>query len=402
MLDLNKFTVYVVGGYVRDRLLGLDPQDHDFVVIGATPEDMLQAGFSQVGADFPVFLEPKTGDEYALARTERKSGPGYHGFDVDFSTEVTLEEDLFRRDLTINAMARQVLSWNEEGHAHLSDDIVDPFNGQQDLANKLLNPVSKHFKDDPVRVLRACRFRARYGFSFSKNFLDQGTELAINGELYNLTAERVWAETWKALHEPNPFAFFESLTNVNGLVKIFEVLDEATLVDPQCVNDPDIRLMMLTSSMTPTQCAKFFDDLKAPVQAKNRSVNLTKAIRLVAPYEGETNAWTPELLMQVLEAFNLFRDPLALPDIKCVLFRLRNRMLSPRLIKQAFLSVRDISFADLSEDEQANLKGKEISDRIREYRVHDLSIILDVFYKLANPRKTRKTARTRKSMKINK
>lgn len=143
--------IYLVGGAVRDRLLGLKVVDHDHVVVGATPEQMLAKGFKEVGKDFPVYLHPKTGEEYALARTERKSGKGYKGFNVDFSPDITLEQDLIRRDLTINAMAQ-----DENG------EIIDPFNGQQDLSDKTLRHVSPAFAEDPLRVLRVARFAARF------------------------------------------------------------------------------------------------------------------------------------------------------------------------------------------------------------------------------------------------
>ena len=184
--------VYIVGGYVRDRLLGREGKDHDFVVVGATTQMMLEAGFKQVGADFPVFLNT-VGDEYALARTERKIGKGYHGFETEFGTNVTLEDDLKRRDLTVNSMAREVLGWNELGHAKLSDDIIDPFNGQKHLHNGMIKHTSKAFAEDPVRVLRVARFRARYNFNVAKSTKNLMTKMVDAGEVDHLTPERVWS-----------------------------------------------------------------------------------------------------------------------------------------------------------------------------------------------------------------
>lgn len=208
-LDLNKFKVYVVGGYVRDRLLGRDPKDHDYVVVGATPSDMTAAGFSQVGAAFPVFLHPTSGDEYALARKERKVGVGYHGFECVFDPTVTIEEDLFRRDLTINAMARQVLGWNAEGHATLSDEIVDPYNGRADLKAGILRAVSTCFVEDPVRILRTARFAARYGFDVDPYTVQLMGDVAH--ELNDVPQERIWAEFEKGLMEKFPWLMFELL-----------------------------------------------------------------------------------------------------------------------------------------------------------------------------------------------
>lgn len=196
---------YLVGGAVRDELLGYAAKDKDYVVVGATTDQMLQCGFQSVGSDFPVFLHPETKDEYALARTERKSGRGYTGFTVDASTEVTLEEDLARRDLTINSMAM-----DECGN------VIDPFNGRGDLQKKLLRHTSEAFVEDPLRVLRIARFLARFGDQWSIHSDTQALMLQLkeSGELSHLVAERVWQETEKALAEKYPQLYFKAL---NGL-----------------------------------------------------------------------------------------------------------------------------------------------------------------------------------------
>jgi tRNA nucleotidyltransferase (CCA-adding enzyme) len=197
--------VYLVGGAVRDSLLGHQSKDKDYVVVGETPATLIALGYQPVGSDFPVFLHPKTKEEYALARTERKTGKGYIGFTVDASTSVTLEEDLARRDLTINSMAM-----DDQGN------IIDPFNGQADLKNKILRHTTAAFAEDPVRVLRIARFLARFGEQWS---IHPDTQALINklkesGELANLVPERVWNETEKALNEKHPQLFFQAL---NGL-----------------------------------------------------------------------------------------------------------------------------------------------------------------------------------------
>jgi tRNA nucleotidyltransferase (CCA-adding enzyme) len=214
MTNLNKtMDTYLVGGAVRDTLLGLTVKERDWVVIGETTESMVRRGFRPVGKDFPVFLHPKTHDEYALARTERKTAPGYKGFTVHASPEVTLEQDLIRRDLTINAMAMTA-----EGQ------IVDPDHGQHDLEQRLLRHVSPAFAEDPVRILRVARFAARYqhlGFALAEETRLLMESMVTAGEADHLVAERVWAELFKALNEKSPSAFFYTLKACAALEKIF-------------------------------------------------------------------------------------------------------------------------------------------------------------------------------------
>lgn len=209
--------IYLVGGAVRDKLLGLQPHEFDWVVVGSTPEEMLALGYQQVGKDFPVFLHPQTHDEYALARTERKTAPGYTGFAVHASKEVTLEEDLVRRDLTINAMAE-----DENG------GIIDPFNGRNDLDAGLLKHISPAFSEDPVRILRIARFAARYarwGFHVAHSTNALMRDMVNNGEVDALVPERVWAETEKALAEEHPERYFEVLRGCAALQRIFPEID---------------------------------------------------------------------------------------------------------------------------------------------------------------------------------
>lgn len=208
---------YLVGGAVRDRLLQRPVKDRDWVVVGATPDDLLAQGYQQVGADFPVFLHPETQEEYALARTERKSGQGYQGFVCDFSADVTLEDDLLRRDLTINAMAE-----TDDG------DIIDPYGGQQDLNDRLLRHVSPAFAEDPLRVLRVARFAARFadqGFTVAEETQALMRQMVSNGELEHLVAERVWNETQRALGEDHPEVYFQILRDCGALAVWFPELD---------------------------------------------------------------------------------------------------------------------------------------------------------------------------------
>lgn len=209
--------VYLVGGAVRDSLLGHPYQEKDYVVVGATPEHMLAQGFQPVGKDFPVFLHPETKEEYALARTERKSGKGYHGFQFFTDTTVSLEEDLIRRDLTINAIAM-----DQDGK------LYDPYGGQTDLENKTLRHVSKAFAEDPLRVLRVARFAARYsayGFHIAPETLQLMQTMAESGELDALTPERVWKETSRALLEDHADIYFQTLRDCGALKHLFPEID---------------------------------------------------------------------------------------------------------------------------------------------------------------------------------
>ncbi len=200
---------YLVGGAVRDELLGLQVDERDWVVVGSTPEEMLDKGYRQVGASFPVFLHPKTGEEYALARTEKKLGHGYHGFSVDFHAGVTLEEDLQRRDLTINAIAR-----DENGQ------LIDPYGGQRDIEQKVLRHVSEAFVEDPLRVLRVARFAARFvplGFRVHESTLALMAEITRSGELGHLAAERIWREIETAMASPAPSEFVNVMRQCGAL-----------------------------------------------------------------------------------------------------------------------------------------------------------------------------------------
>jgi tRNA nucleotidyltransferase (CCA-adding enzyme) len=220
--DISELDVYLVGGAVRDQLLNRAVKDHDYLVIGATVEQMLLLGFNQVGKDFPVFLHPKTKQEYALARTERKQGKGYTGFACYAEPDVTIEQDLLRRDLTVNAMAK-----SRDGL------IIDPYNGQKDLDNRILRHVSDAFIEDPLRVLRVARFAARYhhyGFTIAPETLELMTKISISGELLSLSAERVWLEMQRSLSEDdieqsNPEVFFQVLHQCQALKAIWPELD---------------------------------------------------------------------------------------------------------------------------------------------------------------------------------
>ncbi|ARU55706.1 tRNA nucleotidyltransferase [Oleiphilus messinensis] len=226
---------YLVGGAVRDKLLNIPVKDRDWVVVGATPEVLLASGYSQVGADFPVFLHPQTKEEYALARTERKKGKGYKGFECHAAPDVTLEDDLRRRDLTINAMAMDK-----------NGNITDPFQGQTDLQNRILRHVSEAFIEDPLRILRVARFAARFhhlGFTVADETMALMKEMVDTGEADHLVPERVWQETCRALGEPSPEVYFITLAACGALaVTMPELLG--------IINEPDWERDLILASKT--------------------------------------------------------------------------------------------------------------------------------------------------------
>ena len=223
---------YLVGGAVRDELLGYPVAERDWVVVGARPEDLLALGYQQVGKDFPVFLHPSTRDEYALARTERKQGHGYTGFTVHCDPTVTLEQDLLRRDLTVNAMALDT-----------DGSVIDPYGGRKDLEARLLRHVSEAFVEDPLRVLRTARFAARYahmGFSVAAETIALMAEIVNQGELAHLPAERIWVEFERALGERNPEVFVEVLRQCGALVELLPELEVLFGVPQPAEHHPEI------------------------------------------------------------------------------------------------------------------------------------------------------------------
>lgn len=240
--------IYKVGGAVRDALLGRPVYDNDWVVVGAMPDEMIAQGFKQVGKDFPVFLHPETHEEYALARKERKVAAGYHGFEFDTSKVVTLEDDLSRRDITINAMAE-----GENG------EIIDPFNGRADLEKKILRHVSPAFSEDPVRILRVARFAARFNFSIAEETNRLMREMVESGEVDALVPERVWAELSRALTEVQPVRFFEVLKECGALSKILPEIDRLFGVPQPKKYHPEIDTGIHTL-MVLEQAARLSDD----------------------------------------------------------------------------------------------------------------------------------------------
>jgi len=263
--------IYLVGGAVRDELLGLTVKDRDWVVVGASADELLEEGFRPVGRDFPVFIRPDTGEEYALARTERKSGHGYAGFQFHASPDVTLEDDLARRDLTINAMAR-----SDRG------ELIDPYGGLQDIAARKLRHVSDAFSEDPLRVLRVARFAARFaplGFEIADETLALMRQISQSGELEHLTTERVWQEFERALTTAQPLVFLEVLKQAEALARL---LPEFSQLDLTLAAPAIDRIKALDTSAE--SCFALLCELTLTTEADQRAQQIMQmAERLKAP-----------------------------------------------------------------------------------------------------------------------
>ncbi|MEE4659887.1 MAG: multifunctional CCA tRNA nucleotidyl transferase/2'3'-cyclic phosphodiesterase/2'nucleotidase/phosphatase [Halieaceae bacterium] len=292
---------FLVGGAVRDRLLGLDVQERDWVVVGATPKEMEALGFRQVGRDFPVFLHPETGEEYALARTERKRGHGHRGFEVHSDPGVTLEEDLRRRDLTINAMAE-----TDEG------TLIDPYDGQVDLAERCLRHVSDAFVEDPLRVLRVARFAARFahlGFTVADETLALMRRIADSGELLTLSAERLWSETLRALETDSPWVYLDVLERCGAtaaLLPEITSLDRARQALRRVVDangDSGLRFSAMLSGLAPEAAERVCLRLNAPRRFREL------ALLWVQQADALQRATTAEAVLGVLEQSDALRRP---------------------------------------------------------------------------------------------
>ena len=260
------YQVYLVGGAVRDALLELPVIDHDWVVTGATPEQLEEKGFQQVGKQFPVFLHPKSKEEYALARKEKKQGEGYTGFSCDFSPDISLEEDLERRDLTINAIAQ-----DQDG------SLIDPFNGQADLLNRVFRHVSDAFVEDPLRVLRVARFAARFhhfGFTIAAETMSLMQTISASGELATLSAERIWKELEKALNTRHADVFFSVLKEANALETLFPefIWEDSNQVLIDTINQieltPAQRWAILCKDTSLAQLTQLHQRIRCPNQFK--------------------------------------------------------------------------------------------------------------------------------------
>ncbi|MDH5264134.1 MAG: multifunctional CCA tRNA nucleotidyl transferase/2'3'-cyclic phosphodiesterase/2'nucleotidase/phosphatase [Betaproteobacteria bacterium] len=296
--------IYAVGGSVRDELLGRPVVDRDWVVVGATPAEMLARGFRPVGSDFPVFLHPETHEEYALARTERKTGPGYKGFAFHASPEVTLEEDLRRRDLTINAIAREA-----------DGTLVDPHGGAEDLRLGILRHVSESFAEDPVRILRVARFAARFGFAVAPETQALMRRMVESGEADHLVPERVWQEVARGLQEPRPARTIAVLRDCGALARVLPEVDAlaggdaGALLAARLEASTDyalpVRFACLTLGLAPEAVASLCERINAPGECRELA---GLAARERAAVEG-AGALGAEPLLALLERTDAFRRP---------------------------------------------------------------------------------------------
>ncbi|MSQ49809.1 MAG: multifunctional CCA tRNA nucleotidyl transferase/2'3'-cyclic phosphodiesterase/2'nucleotidase/phosphatase [Betaproteobacteria bacterium] len=280
--------VYVVGGAVRDELLGLAVQDRDYVVVGTTPEEMVAAGYKPVGKDFPVFLHPETHEEYALARTERKSGRGYKGFTVYSAPDVTLEQDLARRDLTINAMAKAP-----------DGACIDPYGGERDLRDGVLRHVSEAFAEDPVRILRISRFAARFGFRIADETMALMTAMAASGETDHLVPERAWQEFAKGLLELHPALMFEALERCGLRAKLLPEIQQLPGVFSGSLA---VRFTVLCWPLQEAQVKALCDRLKVPNQERELALLACRCQSLL-------RAARPDEFLKLFKRADAFRRP---------------------------------------------------------------------------------------------
>ncbi|MDX1755473.1 MAG: multifunctional CCA tRNA nucleotidyl transferase/2'3'-cyclic phosphodiesterase/2'nucleotidase/phosphatase [Marinobacter sp.] len=365
---------YLVGGAVRDELLGIPVKDRDWVVVGASPEDMLAQGYRQVGADFPVFLHPQTNEEYALARTERKQGHGYHGFVVYSAPDVTLEEDLRRRDLTINAMARDA-----------DNQLVDPFNGHQDLTDRWLRHVSPAFAEDPLRILRTARFAARFapkGFRVADETMALMRQMVADGEVNHLVPERVWQEVQRALQEQAPTVFFEVLQACNALAVLIPELDESRLATAlaalRCISAKadatDTRLAALLSPLPARQAEHRAQAMKAPNECQQLVRLTTRCREQLGTLPADTGACAEDLL-QLLELTDAWRKPERFDRLIGVLGCVVERRQAPILeqLQQAANTTAQVNARELMAQGH---KGKALGQAIRQERLRRIQALL--------------------------
>ncbi|WP_274689565.1 polynucleotide adenylyltransferase [Spartinivicinus poritis] len=372
--------VFLVGGAVRDHLLGKPVKDRDWVVVGSTPEEMLANGFEQVGKDFPVFLHPQSHEEYALARTERKQGKGYTGFICHAAPDVTLEEDLLRRDLTINAIAQT-----------LDGELIDPFHGCQDLKQGILRHVSPAFAEDPLRILRVARFAARYhhlGFTIAPETMSLMVDMVNSGEASHLVAERVWQETERALAEPHPAIYFQTLHQCGALnilispltisqltipTAALNTLDAAvTTTQPETVRFAAFIISLFSSNeliQQPTAIShfeQFAENLKLPNQFKA----ITKAGIQLLPLL-TTPPLSAEVVWQCLKQADAVRRPARFTHIITAIEIATNKLQQPLLVAADKLLGISQQFKqiDIKKLQAQGQKGKALGQAIAQQQL---------------------------------
>jgi len=373
---------YLVGGAVRDALMGLPVQDRDWVVVGATPQMLLDQGYLQVGQDFPVFLHPETKEEYALARTERNTAPGYRGFAVYAAPDVTLEDDLARRDLTINSIAVPSEFAGATGQFCLSDTVVDPYGGRRDISHKVLRHVTPAFREDPVRILRLARFAARFtDFTVASETLALLRDMVDAGDVDHLVAERVWQELSRGLMESKPSRMFGVLQDCGALVRLLPELTSGAdavmpLVDLAAQRHAPLAVRFaclvhrLQRPQTEAACAR----LRVPVDCKELA-------EVVAREQGgiqDSTALSAEALVLLLERCDAFRKPARLADIllaceciaKAPLAQSDTPYLQAARLQRALELAQAVATNVIAANaHSAGASGPEIGEHIRQARI---------------------------------
>ena len=366
--------IYLVGGAIRDRLLGLPtPYEKDWVVVNGTPDELITQGFIKVGKSFPVFINPESGEEYALARTERKTGEGYHGFEFDAGPNVTLEEDLSRRDLTINAIAE-----NQDG------ELIDPFNGQKDIANKTLRHVSDAFQEDPLRVLRIARFKAKLSpldFVIAEETKTLINDIVDRGELSSLVPERTWLETEKVLKGVGFNEYFKTLIEFKALEDTYPDLDG---LDVDFFSHPIIQKAAYEDHSKQFRFASIFYALikEGKKNAKDKLESMQKNMRFANAYkdmpmllinsveliQSDPSKYSAEHLLTILEKLDALRQPNNLEEILNLLMLDAddNFIQKKNLLQLSLGLVKNIKVNNLKE---SGLEGSEIARKIREIRL---------------------------------
>lgn len=375
-MNMPTFKLYAVGGYIRDLYLGLNPKDIDFVVVGATEKNLLDFGkennlnFKKVGVDFPVYLDCFK-REWALARKERKTGPGYKGFEVEFDPNVTLEEDLFRRDLTINSMAVEIEELHDDGTVKLNhNNRVDPFGGYKDLHQELLVHVSDHFKEDPVRVLRVARFAARYGFYVADHTQYLIDKMAKEGELDHLVSERVWAETEKALNEYNAGQFFNVLSKTEAMDRIFPNLregwDESVRKAVTISNDPSEKWALATHKMRPPRLNWLNEHIRVPTKHAKYALAFREILFVLKSHNYTLTADVAEKIINMVNGYrNSYIHDVMLTSICLQDDRIEDATFRLNIV---FQQAAVLGWDNLTYKQQTTLSGPEIGKAIKDLR----------------------------------
>jgi len=369
--------IYLVGGAIRDRLLGFSPPyENDWVVVNGTPKDLDNRGYKKVGKSFPVYINPHTGDEYALARKENKTGTGYHGFDFDANPSITLEEDLARRDLTINAIAE-----DENGL------LIDPYKGQEDLDNRKLRHVSLAFKEDPLRVLRIARFKAKLhnlGFTITEETYSLITEIVESGELLSLVPERIWLETEKTLKHSRFDQYFKTLIQINALDQIYPDLaglqkDFFSHIIFQQASQEMVSTKYRFAVIFYALLKEKNSDIKEIIESMQKSMNFPNSYKEIplllnnsfSLINKDISKFTPEHILTIIEKLNALKKPENLQAIfKLIDMDLdRNFNDKKELIEKSLTSALTIQISNIEEE---GLQGSDIGLKLRELRLNKI------------------------------